>query len=142
MVLKYHPEPGTILMCAFDDLGLREPEMVKFRPALVISPRLKRRSDLLVVAPLSTTEPTEVMPYHSVLELNPPLPSPWANPTMWVKADMLYTVRFERLQLIRTGRDHTGRRKYLTRQISLGQLKDVRRCVLNGLGMQRLTNYL
>jgi mRNA interferase MazF len=142
MALKFHPEPGTILMCDFDKLGLKEPEMVKFRPALVISPRLKRRDDLLAVAPLSTTEPEHAMPYHYALTLDPPLPEPWDSPTMWVKADMLYTVRFDRLELVRTGRDHTGKRKYLTRLISAEQLKEIRKCVLNGLGMPSLTNHL
>ena len=61
---------------------------------------------------------------------------------MWVKADMLYTVGFERLNLPRSGRDQTGRRKYLIRRLSAEQLTQVRKCVLNGLGMTRLTNYL
>ncbi len=61
---------------------------------------------------------------------------------MWVKADMLYTVRFERLDLIRTGRDYLGKRKYLMKQISTQQLTEVRKCILHGLGMPRLTNHL
>ncbi len=142
MALKFHPEPGTILMCAFDELGLKEPEMIKRRPALVVSPRLKRRNDLLVVAPLSTSVPEPAMPYHYRLLLDVPLPKPWETPSMWVKADMLYTVRFERLDLIRTGRDYLGKRKYLMKQISTQQLTEVRKCILHGLGMPRLTNHL
>lgn len=141
-MLQFHPEPGTILMCDFDKLGLKEPEMVKFRPVVVISPRLKRRDDLLSVVPLSTTEPTELMPYHFVLELDPPLPEPWNSPRMWVKADMIYTVRFDRLDLVRTGRDHTRKRRYLTRAISKVQMTGLRARVLNGLGMPGLTKHL
>lgn len=141
-MLKFHPEPGVILMCDFDKLGLKEPEMVKFRPVVVVSPRLKRRHGLLAVVPLSTTEPAELMPYHCVIELNPALPKPWDSPRMWAKADMIYTVRFERLDLVRTGRDQTGRRKYLTKAVSEDQLLGIRKCVLNGLGMSGLTKHL
>ena len=53
---------------------------------------------------------------------------------MWVKGDMIYTVGFHRLDLVRTERDHTGRRKYLTRRIPDEELKRIRHCVLVGLG--------
>ena len=79
-MLKYHPEPGTILMCNFDKLGLQEPEMTKMRPALVVSPRLKRRNNLLAVVALSTTDPIEIMPYHCKLEFDQRLPEPWESP--------------------------------------------------------------
>ncbi|MBV9520992.1 MAG: type II toxin-antitoxin system PemK/MazF family toxin [Hyphomicrobiales bacterium] len=132
MPLKFHPEPGTILVCDFT--GLREPEMTKTRPVVVISPRLKRRNDLLAIVPLSTTPPRAVTSYQCELTLDPPLPRPFDSPSMWVKADMIYTVAFHRLELIRTERDHTGKRKYLTRRIPDNDLRRVRHCVLAGLG--------
>ena len=147
MALLFHPEPGTVLMCDFDKLGLKEPEMVKMRPAVVISPRLKRRDDLLTLVPLGTTAPTTVMPYQIRIEIVPRLPRPWDAQFVWVKADMIYTVRFDRLELIRTGRDHTGKRQYITQNLSKDQIYEIHKCLLNGLGLSAvglsaLTNYL
>jgi uncharacterized protein YifN (PemK superfamily) len=58
---------------------------------------------------------------------------------MWVKADMLATVGFERLDLIRTGREPFGKRKYLTPQLEPEQLKIVYQCVLHSIGLGHLT---
>jgi uncharacterized protein YifN (PemK superfamily) len=44
-MLKFHPEPGTILICDYST-GFKKPEMVKKRPVVTISPRLKRRDGL------------------------------------------------------------------------------------------------
>lgn len=41
MALRFHPKPGTILMCDFDT-GFQVPEMVKKRPVIVLSPKRKR----------------------------------------------------------------------------------------------------
>jgi mRNA interferase MazF len=107
MTLKFHPEPGTILIRDYTT-GFREPEMVKRRPVVTISPRLKRRDGLITVVPLSTTPPTPVCDHHCRLTIDPALPEPFDSPEMWVKADMLATVGFARLDLIRTGRDESG----------------------------------
>jgi mRNA interferase MazF len=80
---------------------------------VTISPRLKRRDGLITVVPLSTTPPSPVCDHHCRLTMVPALPEPFDSPEMWVKADMLATVGFARLDLIRTGRDPFGKRKYL-----------------------------
>ena len=139
-MLKFHPEPGTILICNFD--GFKEPEMVKARPVVVVSPRLKRRHGLLTVAPLSTLEPEPCMGYHCRVELLQPLPEPFTRTVMWVKADMIYNVGFHRLGLVRTGRDSTGKRKYLTPKLSRETMVQIQTCMLVGLGMQQLTIHL
>lgn len=139
MTLKYHPEPGTILICDF--AGMREPEMVKLLPVVVISPRLKHRTGLFTVAPLSTTPPDHAMDYHCEVKLDPPLPPPFDSPSVWVKADMIYNVCATRLELVRTARDHTGKRKYLQRQIGQADLVRIRRAVLHGLGLGDLTKH-
>lgn len=140
MALQYHPEPGTILIC--DYTGFREPEMVKRRPVVLISPRLKRRDTLATVVPLSTTPPDSVSDFHYELELDQPLPAPFDSPKMWVKADMLATVGFHRLDLIRSGRGADGKRKYLTQKITMVQLRCVYRAVLHAIGMSDLTRHV
>lgn len=141
MALKFHPKLGTVLICDFSR-GFKSPEMVKKRPVIVISPKLKRRTNLLTVVPLSTMPPSPVQEYHCELAFVPPLPGPFDSASMWVKADMLYTVSFDRLHLIATGRDQHGRRKYLTRKISDADMEAVRKCVLNGIGLSILTKHL
>ncbi|WP_293675629.1 type II toxin-antitoxin system PemK/MazF family toxin, partial [Thiolapillus sp.] len=97
MPIQIHPEQGTIVICDFK--GFVPPEMVKRRPAVVISPRLRRRQHLCTVVPLSTTPPNPVAAYHHKFTLDPVLPKPYNSKIQWVKADMLYTVSFDRLYL-------------------------------------------
>jgi len=140
-MLKYHPEPGTLLICDYGEEAV-EPEMVKRRPVVVVSPRLKLRTGLCAVVALSTTPPNPSEDYHCTIRVDPPLPAPFDSPEIWVKADMLATVGFHRLDLPRTGRDQYGKRKYLTVRITSDELQAVYRCVLCGLGMGRLTPHL
>jgi len=139
MALKFHPEPGTILICDYST-GFRPPEMVKRRPVVTISPRLKHRNELVTIVPLSTTEPSRLCDYHCTVKLATPLPAPFDSPEMWVKADMITTVAFCRLDLIRTGRDQYGKRKYLKVLLEPYQLKIVHQCVLHALGLGYLTS--
>lgn len=140
MAIKFHPEPGTILVCDFD--GMKFPEMQKRRPAIVISPRLKNRGGLCTVVPLSTTDPKKIEPYHYRLHTIPPMPAPYNSASHWVKADMIYTVSFERLFLMFDGKDANGKRIYDQRIIDAADLLKIRACVLHALGMTSLTDYL
>lgn len=140
MALNYHPDPGTVLICDFG--GFKSPEMVKRRPVIVLSPRLRHRDKLCTIVPLSTTPPRTVCAYHFQLELDPPLPDPYTEPKMWAKADMLYTVSFDRLSMPFDGKDASGRRVQVKRVIGEAELKALTACVLNGLGLQALTNHL
>ena len=134
MPIQFDVPPGTVLLCDYSS-GFREPEMVKRRPALVISPRLRQRTGLCTVVPLSTTPPDAPQAYHIELEMPFPLPAPWASEHAWAKGDMLATVSFERLDLFRTDRDQYGKRKYLKPRISAEQLSQVRECVKHALGL-------
>jgi mRNA interferase MazF len=50
MSLPYHPKQGTIVICDFK--GFVSPEMVKRRPAVIVSPRLRKREGLCTIVPL------------------------------------------------------------------------------------------
>lgn len=134
MPLTYHPKPGDILVCDYNT-GFTAPEMVKRRPIIVISPRLRRRNGLCTVVPLSTTQPDVEEDYHCRISMCPTLPKPWDSSWMWVKADMIATVSFERLELIRGPKDFQGKRKYLQCRIDDSSLQAIRRCVLFALGV-------
>jgi uncharacterized protein YifN (PemK superfamily) len=140
MALQFHPEQGTIVICDFH--GLVSPEMVKRRPAVVVSPRLRRREGLCAIVPLSTTPPNPVEPYHFKLHVTPPLPPPYNANFHWVKGDMLYTVSFDRLNLPFAGKTPSGKRNYDVRIVDPADLIKIQDCMLHALGLTRLTGYL
>ena len=139
MPIKQHPATGTVILCDFAG-GFREPEMVKRRPVVVISPRIRARPGLCTVVALSRTEPRPVMPYHARIDLRPELPSPWGSDNIWVKGDMINAVAFHRLDLIRLGRDPDGGRACLLQPLPAETLATIRRCVIAALGLQALTD--
>jgi uncharacterized protein YifN (PemK superfamily) len=140
MAIQFHPEQGTIVICDFT--GFVAPEMVKRRPAVIVSPRLRRREGLCTIVPLSTTPPEPVALYHFKLHVAPPLPAPYNSNYHWVKADMLYTVSFNRLNLPFLGKDSSGKRKYDVRIIDPADLIKIQECMMHALGLTRLTGYL
>jgi len=140
MSLNYHPEQGTIVICDFK--GFVAPEMVKRRPAVIVSPRLRNRGRLCSVVPLSTTPPSPVRPYHYKLHVDPVLPRPYSAKFHWVKADMIYTVSFDRLSLFFKGKDKSGKRQYDARIIDEADMLKIQEAMLHGLGLTRLTDYL
>lgn len=132
--------PGTVLLC--DYAGFKVPEMIKKRPAIIVSPRLRHRDYLCTVVPLSSEPPVHEQVYHHIIEFDPPLPKPWSDGRHWVKADMVATVGFHRLHLIGIGRDQQGKRKYLNIQIGDDDLKAIQSCVLHALGLSDLVPHL
>ncbi|WP_368076857.1 type II toxin-antitoxin system PemK/MazF family toxin [Pseudomonas aeruginosa] len=58
---------------------MKAPEIVKRRPAIVISPKLRGRKGLCTVVPISTTEPHREMEHHFRLRIEPALPNPYCS---------------------------------------------------------------
>lgn len=140
MAIQFHPEQGTILICDFT--GFKEPEMVKRRPVIVVSPRLRVRGGLCSIVPLSTTPPKQIMSYHHKLYVKPELPEPYSAEFHWVKADMIYTVSFDRLFLFFDKKSASGKRIYEERVLDRADLIKIQQCLLHGLGLTHLTDYL
>lgn len=126
MTITFHPKAGVVLMCNFS--GYVEPEMVKTRPVIVESPNHLKRYGLHAVVPMSTTPPDDPQPYHLFLEKNP---LPDTRGGVWVKCDMVATVRTERLDRIKTGRGH-----YMTTAITPEELEAIRTCLRYALGIK------
>ena len=116
------------------------PEMVKRRLVVVISPKISIRHGLCTVVALSRTDPEPKMSYHHRIKIN--LPDPWGNDDRWVKGDMVNAVGFHRLDLIRLGKDRTGKRVYYYETVSTEDLNSIRGAVLSGLGLAKLTKHL
>lgn len=142
MALTFHPSPGQILMCDFS--GFKEPEMVKKRPVLVITPAHKRGAQLVTVVPFSTSPPEKEMPYHYLMpkQCLPRTPFFFDKET-WLKGDMVYTVGFHRLDLIKIGGRNpaTGKRAYYSNKLSRERMGEIYKCVLHGLNMGHLTKH-
>ena len=94
--------PGTIVRVDLND-GFRPPEMVKRRPAVVLSPAIRGRPLLCTIVPLSTTPPRTVLDHHLRLVLWPRLPAPYDSAEMWLKGDIVLTVGFARLRYLFRG---------------------------------------
>ena len=124
MAITFHPNPGTILECDYS--GMKEPEMVKKRPVLVISPR-SRIHGLVTVVAISTTAPHTLLPWHYSLILPKPLAPSWPECEVWIKGDMINTFRLARFDRFHTKTD--SGRKYYDRRISDQELTAVRQCV-------------
>jgi len=128
-----HPQPGTIVRVDLSQ-GFSAPEMVKRRPAIVLSPPIPGRSFLCTIVPLSTAAPSPILPHHMQITLAPPLPSPYDRPTMWVKGDIVLTVAFHRLRLLFAGWNG-GQRVYDVRVLDEQTMENVRDCVRAGIGL-------
>ena len=128
MPIKFEQKPGTILLCDYGLGGFKPPEMVKRRPVVVVSMRKRSSTGLITVVPLSTTAPIPVEAHHSRILLGKPLPG-FAAQECWVKADMVATVAFARLEMFRSARGPDGKRKYLTPRVSDEQLEQIKVCL-------------
>jgi mRNA interferase MazF len=142
MGIMYYPKQGEILLCNYGT-GFVAPEMTKMRPVVVISPRLRRRADLVAVVPLSTTPPQNIELHHCEIELTNPLPAPFDNPNMWAKCDMIATVAHSRLDRFKAGRKPNGnKRVFVAGMLNPDQFRQVKIAVLCGLGLDSLTIHL
>ena len=125
MTIEFHPRAGCVLMCDF--YGYVEPEIIKARPIVIVSPKHISRGGLYTVIPLSTTAPDPVEKYHYKL-LKDPIPN--SNEEVWAKCDMVCTVCVERLD-----RFKVGHRAWKTSAISDEELAAIQACMKYALGI-------
>ena len=120
------------MICKFD--GLHAPEMTKKRAVIVVSPR-RRRTNTYTIVPLSITTPNPIREYHYQLTLPEELPHPYEGIEKWIKGDMLYTFRKDRLDCPHEKDKLNGKRKY--KKIILGKeiMMHVENCIKAGLGL-------
>jgi len=140
MPILYYPLPGEILLCDYGE-DVIPPEMAKRRPVVIVTPRLRRRGELVGVVPLSTTVPDELEDFHCRIELARPLPAPYDSPLMWGKCDMFSVVSRARLDRFKAGRGG-GKRLFVAGKVSPEQLKAIKAAMLCGLGLGSLTIHL
>ncbi len=134
MPLMYHPRVGEILVCKYPS-DMKAPEMVKSRPVVVVSPRLKRRSNLVTVVPLSSTEPKFIQDYHYEINITNPFPEPWNHCPCWAICDHPMTVSFDRVDLMRIGKDKGGKRKYYQHKLDSDDVAGIKLALKAALGL-------
>lgn len=130
-------------MCDFRT-GFKEPELVKHRPVIVLTPSMDGRGGLVTVVGLSTVKPDPVRKFHCLLpRASLPMIGEFQRSDTWVKGDMIYTVGFHRLDLIRLGtRGENGKREYFTSRLGRPMMREIYSCVLHGINLGNLAVHL
>lgn len=141
MAISNHPPQGSVVTVNYNR-GFIPPEMVKRRLAVVLSPDIRSRVNLVTVVPLSLTPPDKIMPFHKQINIPFELPPKWGQKHRWIKGDMVNAVGFHRVDFLRLGKTDEGKRKYQYSALPDEILKLVRRCVLHGMGLSVLTKHL
>lgn len=128
-------------MCDFGK-GFEPPEMVKKRPVVVISKKLKGVSGLCTVVAISTVKPSPIEEWHCLIpEDCMPDSRFFQGKESWIKGDMIYRVGFHRLDRIKLGRDpKTGKRLYFKSSLETDRLNQIYSCVLASLGLGYLSH--
>lgn len=134
MNLRYVPKPGAVLLCDYST-GFVPPEMVKRRPVVVLTPRMRYPPAVYIVVPLSTRPPRVPTPIvHRIVCGTYPFLT--ADRDVWAKCDMIAAVsptRLGRLWLP-PGAE--------TPRLSRADLNAIQGGVLHALGLGRLTSAL
>jgi uncharacterized protein YifN (PemK superfamily) len=136
------PKPGDVYICDF--AGYVAPEIVKLRRVVIVSPP-NAGARLALVVPVSTTPPRFVTPVQVKLPGGSVYRCFFGAEEVWVKADLLAHVRFDRLDRVRiplvddAGTPIPRKYEYLsTVSLSAAHLREVRQAVLHALGLGRL----
>jgi uncharacterized protein YifN (PemK superfamily) len=85
------------------------------------------------------------MPYHyKIPKSSMPQLGRFQEKDTWLKADMIYTVGFHRLDLIRLNKRNpeNGKRIYYQNKLGRAQMSAVYKCMLHGLNLGYLHAHL
>ena len=99
----------------------------------------------MTVVCLSTIKPEPQLDFHCILPKAslPMLERFQEADDNWVKGDMIYSVGFHRLNLIRLGtRRPDGKRNYYSRRLGREKMREVYACVLHGLNLSTLVEHI
>lgn len=132
MAIKYQPAFGQVLICDFPE-EFEEPEMVKRRPVICLSPKNRTRQRLSTVVPLSTTRPLYRSAYAVPVMLPSRISEKFDSLECWAKCDLLYSFSWSRLNI---PYDKFGyERRYNTLILPPGTMCEILTGVLAGMGV-------
>ena len=130
MLVSRRYQAGTVHYLDFDEFNPRGPEMVKGRAVVIVNPKSRRHSDLVIVIPFSKQAP-ETHKKHAVRVIHPELNG--ENGGSWAKCDMPITVATSRLQDYRRPK-YAGQNDVPAIQISGEELRRVREALFRVIG--------
>ncbi len=139
MALRFQPTLGQILICDFPK-EFAPPEMIKRRPVVCISPKLRNRYGVASVVPLSTTPPSKPSGFNVEILLDQPVCPDYPDLRCWAKCDMLYTLSYSRLNAPRVGKCQ-GKRQYNFLVLPPGTMCEIFTGVLAGMGIEGSVKY-
>jgi uncharacterized protein YifN (PemK superfamily) len=102
----FHVKKRMVLICDFDAVGFKQPEMTKRRRVVV----LRVFGPIALIVPLSATEPHRIQRHHVHI-----FALPYASLTadVWAKCSMLTHVSVDRLNRVRLrGRELTEQLRF------------------------------
>jgi len=106
--------------------------MIKRRLCVVVSPKLKRRDNLVSVVPLSESAPEPEQAWHFKVDL---VSKSWGNGPRWAKCDMIATVGYRRLSRPHYRHEVTGARMFERLALSPPDLAALKAGVAVALGI-------
>ena len=138
MSLQFQPCFGQILICDFPK-EFAMPEMVKRRPVICVSPKMRNRYGIATIVPLSTTKPARSSPFDVEITLDHQISPNYPELTCWAKCDMLYTLSYSRLSAPLVSKQN--KRNYNFMVLSPGTMCEVMTGILAGMGVQGSVSY-
>lgn len=132
MALKFRAKQGMILTCDFE--GMLQPEMIKIRKVVLVSPDNYHRTGLHSVIPLSTTPPEPIMSHHHKLSQTSLDSYESDSSDVWAKCDMVYTFRRSRFDRIKI--HENGTRRYVTGAVTNEDLIAIQECMKTHFGFK------
>jgi len=93
MPINFHPKKKQILICDFK--GSISPEINQSRPVLILREEIIGSQRLVVVVPISNTEPNPLCSFHHELE-DASLCGHMTGKRHWAKCDLVSTVSTSR----------------------------------------------
>ncbi len=129
-------QAGTVHYLDFDAFEPVEPEMVKSRPVVVVSPRNRREDELVIVVPISSSPPNSFKKFTVRLRHKD------LDDDSWAKCDMPTTVSVHRLRPMRQPRYPGQNAPIPNVQISGSQLRQVREALIRSVGAMEVLDRL
>jgi uncharacterized protein YifN (PemK superfamily) len=133
---RRQPDKKQVVRCDFT--GLKDPEMTKVRPVIVLAQH-KSNSRLITVVPLSGTPPHPELPFHVQLSINP---LPWEKKPVWAKCDLAMTVSIDRINRYSQRIFGSSAREWLHLQVSDEEFEAVRHGVRIAFDLVMVDNNL
>lgn len=139
MALRFQPQFGQVLICDFPK-EFAPPEMIKRRPVVCVSPKVRNRFGIATVIPLSTTAPARKSAFNVEVTLSQPISPAYPDLTCWAKCDMVYTLSWSRLNPPKVGACN-GSHQYNFIVLPPGTMCEILTGVLVGMGVTGSVRY-